>query len=682
MKQFLLEIGCEEIPAGYIENSLTALKNNLIDELNKNKISFSSINSYATPRRLALIAYEMAESQEAIEEEFSGPPKKIAFDKDGNPTIAAKKFAEKIGLSLKEIKIKKTEKGDYLFASIKKKPLKTEAILTQILPQIILKTPFPKSMRWGKDTISFARPIQTVTSLLDKKVLKFKVGLLESSNFVLGHRFMANKKIVITSPKEYISKLKKAFVIADIQERKALVKKEILNCTKKIDGNLLEDESLLDIVTNLVEYPFAILGNFEKKFLSVPSEIPITAMREHQKYFSIVNKQNKLMPYFVAINNSKAKDMDLVKKGHERVLRARLSDVKFFYETDKKSSLNTFRNKLKKVLFQAQLGTVYDKSLRIEKLASFILLKNNLKKYEKDIQRAAKFCKCDLVSQVVIEFPKLQGVIGGAYANLAKEKRNVYEAIKEHYLPIHSGGALPETKLGAILSIADKIDTICGCFSINLIPTGNEDPYALRRNGIGIIQIIEKHKLNFSIQDAIKKSLSLYSKKDFNEIADKVYDFLKKRMLNLFVEAGFEKDIVSSAIKTNDDNILSLKRKIEAFTSLKKLKGFDELLSTFKRVSNVVKNQKIKAGKINEKLFNQNEEKQLFKEFKKIEKEALKYTKKQDYEKALREIAKLKPFVDIFFDNVMVMAEDEKIKTNRITLLKNIIELFETFAKW
>ena len=682
MKQFLLEIGCEEIPAGYIENSLTALKNNLIDELNKNKISFSSINSYATPRRLALIAYEMAESQEAIEEEFSGPPKKIAFDKDGNPTIAAKKFAEKIGLSLKEIEIKKTEKGEYLFASIKRKPLKTEAILTQILPQIILKTPFPKSMRWGKDTISFARPIQTVTSLLDKKVLKFKVGLLESSNFVLGHRFMANKKIVITSPKEYISKLKKAFVIADIKERKALVKKEILKCTKKTNGNLLEDDSLLDIVTNLVEYPFAILGNFEKKFLSVPPEIPITAMREHQKYFSIINKQNKLMPYFVAINNSKAKDMDLVKKGHERVLRARLSDVKFFYETDKKSSLNTFRNKLKKVLFQAQLGTVYDKSLRIEKLASFILLKNNLKKYEKDIQRAAKFCKCDLVSQVVIEFPKLQGVIGGAYANLAKEKRNVYEAIKEHYLPIHSGGALPETKLGAILSIADKIDTICGCFSINLIPTGNEDPYALRRNGIGIIQIIEKHKLNFSIQDTINKNLALYGKKNDNEIADKVYDFLKKRMLNLFVEAGFEKDIVSSVIKTNDDNILSLKRKIEAFTSLKTLKGFDELLATFKRVSNVVKNQKIKAGKIDEKLLKQNEEKQLFKEFKKIEKETLKYTKKQDYEKALSEIAKLKPFVDNFFDNVMVMAEDEKIKTNRITLLKNIIELFETFAKW
>ena len=686
MNTLLIEIGSEEIPAGYIIPALDAFKEKILSALDKSRIDHGKAHTLGTPRRLALMIENVADMQNAKTSTLTGPPERVGFDENGNPTIAAEKFASKAGVAVDQLKVEETPKGRYLAAVIEEKCESSVSILESILEKEILSIPFPKRMRWGDLSISFARPIISLVGLLGEKILDFKVGNVKSSSYIRGHQFMHPGKQKIESADKYVEIAEAAGVIPDIEKRKAMLTKAIESCAKERHSKILKDDELINIVTNLVESPFPVVGKFDDEFLEVPDEVLITAMREHQKYFALVDEKGNLKPLFIAVNNTRAKDMALVARGHEKVLRARLSDAKFFYEVDLQSSLDEFAQKLKNVTFQEKLGTVYDKILRIGSLVEYLAEESpydDKKTLKLKVTRAAQICKSDLVSQVVIEFTKLQGIIGRAYALKSEEKEDVAFAIEQHYRPVYSGGKLPENPTACLLSIADKMDTICGCFSVGLIPTGGADPYALRRQGIGIIQIMLAENLVFSLTSMIDKGIEIFvddaAKKE--EISLKIIEFFKNRMVNILTDAGFSKEAVNSAFWASFDNIPDVVLRVKALDSLRKEPDFEPLSITFKRVENIIKKAKVKEGlSVDESLFEDRCEKELFSSVNKARQVVEGLIQEGNYGKALSHIATLRSKVDTFFEDVMVMAEDTKLRQNRIALLSSVSGLFKNIA--
>ena len=696
MDTLLLEIGTEEIPAGYIYPALRELAATLHKKMTAARIEYGPAKIYGTPRRLAVKIEKVAAKQLPLKTELTGPPLNIGFDESGKPTMAAKKFAEKAGVGVDKLIIKDTQKGAYLCAQKHERGLATRILLKDILPKVVLAIPFPKTMRWADLDIAFARPIHSILALLGSKVIQFKLGNINAGRYSYGHYFMNPGKIKIDSADDYIKSLKSAKVVVDLDVRRKAVEREITKAAKKVHGSILPDEELVDIVNNLVEYPVAVAGKFDDSFLELPDEVLITAMREHQKYFAVINKSQKLLPHFIAVNNTIARDMKLVAKGHERVLRARLADAQFFYQGDLEVSNEARVEKLKGVLFQAQLGTMYDKIQRVAKIGQFIARavdvdlaggrqENELKA---QVSRAAKLCKADLVSQVVGEFPKLQGVMGRVYATIAGELPTVSAAIEEHYRPTYSGGPLPETIAGSLLSIADKIDSICGCFSAGLIPTGASDPYALRRQGIGVIQIINGKGFSFSLRKLIKKSLGQFDLKgsgELNGLTQKVYTFLQNRIIQLLADQEYAKDAIAAVVDASIDNVPNIWSRLEALESFKAKPDFEPLAVAFKRVGNIIKKSgKLeeggKPGEVQENLFEHESESALLAAYKKVEKRVSDAMKKGLFEKALLDIAALRGPVDAFFDGVMVLAEDTNVRRNRLALLGHIAALFGKFA--
>ena len=597
MKTLLLEIGTEEIPAGYIEPALETLTSTLLQKMTNARIDHGSAKIFATPRRLAVEVKKVAVKQKSMTSEILGPPERIGFDDKGELTVAAKKFAEKVGVAESNLTVKESDKGRYLCAKITERGYPTRTLLKSILPEVILATPFPKIMKWAELDIEFARPIHTIIALLGDKIIPFSLGDTKSGRFTRGHYFMHPGKVKISEPKDYIKTLRSVKVLADLDARRKHVQKEIDKAAKGVGGKVLPDDGLVDIVKNLVEYPVATAGRFDKEFLEVPREVLITAMREHQKYFAVINKKGNLMPCFIAVNNTRTKDMKLVATGHEWVLRARLADAQFFYKSDLEDSSKDRVEKLKGVLFQAKLGSMYEKVMRLQKMAGFLADKvekgSDLKK---EATRAAWLCKADLVSQVVGEFPKLQGIMGKVYADIDGEPVNVSAAIEEHYRPIYSGGKLPETTTGAILAMADKIDNICGFFSVGLTPTGASDPYALRRQGLGIIQIMLDKGFSFSLRGMIEKSIKLFGikgAKKIREIADKVSIFLHNRMTHQLAEEGFSKDVIAAVASVSIDNAPDVWNRVRALQDLKTAPDFEPLAVAFKRVVNIIKKAKV-----------------------------------------------------------------------------------------
>jgi len=685
MTTLLLEIGAEEIPAGYIAPALKALAATMSAKLDTARIDHGKISTYGTPRRLAVMIADVAGKQKSVTTEVLGPPRKIGFDDSGNPTMAAEKFAEKVGIKVSGLKTKETKKGVYLYAKKVERGVATSTVLKQILPGIVLDIPFPKTMRWADLDISFARPVHSFLALLGDRVISFTVGNVKSGRYTRGHSFMSPGKIKIKHPDEYIDALRDAGVIVDIAERKSAVEKQVYEAAGKSGGTILEDPELLDIVTNLVEYPIASTGSFESEFLQVPREVLITAMREHQKYFAVVDARGDLMPKFIPVNNTRTRDMALVATGHERVLRARLSDAKFFYNADIQISIEERVAKLKKVLFQAKLGSMYAKTERIGGLTDFLVeATHGDARLKTDLARAARQCKSDLVSQVVVEFPKLQGVMGRVYATVAGENSEVSSAIEEHYRPTHSGGTLPETVTGTLLSIADKLDSICGCFSVGLIPTGAADPYALRRQGIGIIQIMLHNDLSFSLKSLIKFGIEQFGDKVEGSVAginEQIYVFLQRRIASLLVDEGFSKDVVAAVTSVSVDTIPNVWKRVQALEKLKGAADFEPLAVAFKRVANIMKKSGRDAGgTVDPGLFEDAAEKELYASVQAVKQEVDACLESGSFETALTEIASLRPTVDAFFDEVLVMAKDESIRNNRLALLGSISGLFGLFA--
>ncbi|MEE4355033.1 MAG: glycine--tRNA ligase subunit beta [Desulfococcaceae bacterium] len=686
MNTLLIEIGAEEIPAGYIEPALDAFASLLIKKLDDGRIAHGPHRIFGTPRRLAVEIADVADRQESLTAEVMGPPEKVGFDGKGNPTVAAEKFAEKIGIPLSEIRIKETEKGRYLCAEKTEEARETVQILSGALPAMIGAIPFPKTMKWGELTVTFARPVHWVVAMLGNKVIPFSYGDVQSGNTTRGHRFMCPDAIEIRNPEEYTETLKPAYVITDLEERRKLMAAEVKKAAEKLGGEILPDEELTDIVKNLVEYPAVVAGKFDSDFLEVPDEVLITAMREHQKYFAVKDKQGKLMPAFIVVNNTVAKDMNLVATGHERVIRARLSDARFFFRGDAQTPMENWVEKLKKVLFQAKLGSVYEKVVRIQQIAEFL---GEAIAPESDLKtkaaRAAYLCKADLVSQVVIEFTKLQGIMGRIYAERAGEAPEVSAAIEEHYRPTYSGGPLPEGLCGAVVAIADKMDSICGCFSVGLIPTGGADPYALRRQGIGILQIMRKTGLSFSLKALIEKSLSLFAEKSENspeETAVNVYEFLKNRISHILEDEGYSKDVIAAVSDVSIDHIPHVWERVIALEKLKARADFEPLAVAFKRVVNIIRKSDtgVIPASVEESLFEHTSESDLFAAFSDLKGKVMENLEKGDFQQVLLDIAGMKAHVDAFFDGVMVMAEDEKLRSNRLALLKQIADMFGTFA--
>jgi glycyl-tRNA synthetase beta chain len=685
METLLLEIGTEEIPAGYIEPALNVLTSTLLQKMTDARIKHGSAKIFATPRRLAVEVKKVADKQKSVTSEILGPPEKIGYNKKGQLTVAAKKFAEKVGVSESALTVKDTDKGRYLCAKKAERGLPTRTVLKSILPEVILSTPFPKTMKWAELDIEFARPIHSIVALLGDKIIPFTLGDVKSGKYSYGHYFMHPAKVKISNPKDYVKTLRSVKVHVDLEGRRKNVEKEIAKAAKNVGGKVLADDELVDIVKNLVEYPVATAGKFDKEFLEVPREVLITAMREHQKYFAVIDKKGNLMPCFIAVNNTRTKDMNLVATGHEWVLRARLADAQFFYKSDLKESCNERVEKLKGVLFQAKLGSMYEKIQRVQKMAGFLAdAVGKGPDLKKEATRAAWLCKSDLVSHVVNEFPKLQGIMGRVYASVAKEPGSVAAAIEEHYRPVYSGGELPETLTGAIIGIADKIDTICGFFSIGLIPTGASDPYALRRQGLGIVQIMLRHNLSFSLSKMIGKSIKLLNVKGvkkIKEITDKVNTFLNNRMAHQLAEEGFSKDVIAAVTGVASENVPDVRNRVLALQNLKTAPDFEPLAVAFKRVVNIIKKaEDFKAKPVNKSLFQHESELGLYSAYKEVNNRVSKNLNKGDLEQALHEIASLRDPVDAFFDSVMVMDKEAKIRGNRLALLKHIADLFETIA--
>jgi glycyl-tRNA synthetase beta chain len=675
-KELLLEIGTEEIPAGFIPRALEEMALLIREELHAHRIAHGEVRTLGTPRRLVLLVRDVVEKQADVEREKLGPAVRTAFDHNGKPTKAAMGFARGQGLKVEDLKIVQTDRGEYLCAVRKEEGKASSALLIEIVPRLIGSISFPKSMRWGTVEVRFARPIHWILALFGGEVISFRFGGIESGNRSYGHRFMKPRAIEVRDFRTYERKMKSAFVIVDPQERRRMIEQGIVEAAGTVSGKVLRNEGLLDEVTYLVEYPNAVVGTFDGEFLNLPREVVINAMEEHQRYFPIVDGKGDLMPHFVCVCNTRTRDMESVTRGNERVLKARLSDATFFFQEDTKEPLDRKVEALKGVIFQAQLGTSHEKVLRFKELALYLAGKFRPDLWAK-VERAAMLCKADLVTGMVREFPTLQGVVGREYALISGEDEEVATALYEHYLPAFAGDRLPSEPIGDFISIADKVDTIVGCFGIGLIPTGAGDPFALRRQALGIIRILLEKGYFLSLGEILEKSLQLLREKltlPAQQTKGAVLDFLRSRFQNLLISEGYPYDVVEAVMSAHFDDLLECRGRIEAITRLKAEEELLALATSFKRVTHITKGTS--PGEVNASLLQDPSEKALFKRYLQVKGEVEKNIEEKAYEHALMKMMKLKGPIDDLFDSVLIMDEIKEKRENRLALLGNITALF------
>lgn len=680
-KDLLLEVGTEEIPAAFMPDALKALREITATALATQRIAFQDVRTLGTPRRLTLIARGVAVCQEELIVTKIGPAKSLAFDPDGKPTKSALGFAKGQGIEVSAVKIIQTDKGEYICAEKKEKSEQTITLLARLLPDIILSIPFRKSMRWHDFDLRFARPIHWLLALFGDQVVPFQLGAVLSGDITYGHRFLAPQPITVSGFASYYEGLKNAFVLVDPDERRKTLIKQIHEIAATAGGVPDEDAALIEQVIYLVEYCSPILCHFEKDFLQLPREVLVTTMKKHQKYFPVLDQQGNPLPCFIAVNNTPAKDPRLSAQGHERVLRARLSDARFFYTEDQKKSLDALTNRLKEVIFQAQLGTSYEKVCRFKQLSLFITERYFSSSLKRSVERAAHLCKADLVSEMVGEFPELQGIMGREYARIAGEDPEVAEAIFEHYLPRFAEDRIPASDIGAIVGIADKLDTIAGCFGIGLVPTGTADPYGLRRQCLGIINIILGRHYHISLSAIVNKSVDLLEVKltrPAQAVSQDVLNFFAGRLENLLVSQGHPADVVDAVISCGIDDITDMVKRVQALQKLKQAPDFEPLAIAFKRVVNILSGTD--AGPVDTALLQHPAEIALHEKYAALSRQVISLMDSKEYLAALKCIATLRPEVDAFFDGVMVMVEDVALRNNRLALLHEIGSLFKNFA--
>ena len=682
--ELLLEIGTEEIPSAYLEEGLIELRRLAEACLRENRIEITgNLRTYGTPRRLVLIGEGLSERQKDLVQENTGPPRSVAYDKEGKPTKAAIGFAQRQGVSVEELECVNTPKGEYLYVKRRIAGRPTEDILAEVLPKLFADISWPKSMRWGNIGYAFVRPVQWVLALLNGEVVPFEMAGVRSGNTTRGHRFMAPEIKEISDIQGYLQEMEKSFVIIDQQEREKIVEQVAGDAARRVGGRPAQDPELVKTVANLVEHPSAVCGSFDEAFLDLPGPVLVTAMKEHQKYFAIYDENAQLMPNFVAINNTVVRDESVVRRGHERVLRARLSDADFFFREDRKRLLGDRLDDLKRVIYQADLGTSYAKVQRFTILAGY-LGEKVLSDKVGDVETTARLCKCDLVTHMVTEFPSLQGVMGREYARLEGMPEEVCLGICEHYLPTRAEGQLPTSKIGAVVGLADRMDTIVGCFAVGLEPSGTADPFALRRHSLAIIRVIEDMGWDLSLKEFIAKGLSVLRDEiefDSDRVFAKVLAFFRERYKQLMLRSGYKTDLIEAVISVKFDRINELRSRID---QLKKFafesSEFQELALTFKRVTNILKKQE-KTFEVDTTLFKETSESDLWETYQALKDNVHEYLERMDYYKALDLMVRLRKPVNEFFDGVEILTkENEALKANRIGVLQHLSRLFLSVA--
>ncbi len=694
--EFLLEIGCEEIPAGALPKATGELKQILEKHLGaQGLVEASDVETFSSPRRLVAISHAVRLKQEDVTREVTGPPKSVAFDDVGQPTRAAESFAEKQGLPVSKLAIIKTPRGEYLAATQKISGRPAREILSEILPQAILELTFPRTMYWtSANGPRFARPIRWIVALLDGKVIPFTLAGVRAGAATVGHRFLGKAAIPVRGPQDYLAKLKKNFVIARAQERRQKIEKEIHTLVAKKGWRVHPDPALVELVTNLNEYPSILAGNFDPSYLELPDEILITVMRGHQKYFAVENAAKELQPHFLAVINLDSDRAGLVRAGHERVLRARFADARFFWETDQKCRLADYLPKLAQITYESRLGSYSDKVARMRSLARWIAEQwFNSGLHQADIpaaDRAAELAKCDLATEMVREFTELQGIVGGLYAQAQGEPEDVATAVYDHYRPVGLDDPIPRNVTGCAVALADKFDSLVACFAVGLIPTGSSDPFALRRAALGVVKIILDRQVPLSLSMAVSaaaKTLASHKPKISTsaEVEKQVLEFLLDRARFILRERdGFAYDEVNAAFAAGADDLLDAKQRIAALKSIRHTRNFAPLASAFKRIRKILAKAgppgSWRLGAVRADLFREDAERALHSAAQRVAEKAGAHKRAGRYREALEVIAELRPTVDKFFDDVLVMADEEEIRKNRLTLLAELLREFSTVA--
>ncbi len=670
MKSYLLEIGCEELPPKAILTYKEFLKE-YAHQTFKDFFIYDSpenIKIHATPRRLAVLIKNLKEKQDNQKITLIGPPYKVAVDSEGKFTKAALSFAEKNNIPLEKLEKIITEKGEYLGATIEKEGENLESFIKHKIPLLFNQFPQLKSMKWNSSDYRFPRPIRWIVSLLDDKVIDFEVASVKADRFTYLHRFMTKpigrgerKDINHANDYEEITKL--GYIIANFEDRKHSIKTQYEGFARQLNASIIEDDELIDEITCLTEFPVGIVGDFSPEYLILPKEVVITVCKYHQRYLNF-EKDGKLIPKFLAFSNNAVKDRDTVKNGYEKVLRARLEDALFFYKEDLKKKLDDNIEKLKDIQFHEKLGSMYDKVLRNLELALKLADLTGYKDIEK-IKRAVMLSKTDLLTEMVKEFDELQGIMGMYYSQKQGEEEEISKSIYEHYLPKTAEDSIPETNLGTILALADKLDTVISFIKIGELPKPSADPFGIRRNAIGMVRLLVEKEIDLDLRKVIDD--------------ESILDFILSRLESYLQSKGYKTDIINAVLSLKDGNIYRNYLKVKALSQLRNLPDYENVIMVFKRVGNIIP-ENLKFSNANVNLLVSQSEKELYKKFIEIKDKFKQFIENKNYDKALGLLLELKPYIDRFFDNVMIMVEDEKLKNNRLSLLKEINDLFRNIA--
>ncbi len=680
MPELLFEIGCEEIPAEDLMRLPDEFKELAQKAFESNRIQCSRVETYATPRRLTLVA-DLRSMQQDLREQRMGPAKKVAFDSAGNPTPAGLGFAKSAGIPFEKLMVVSTPKGEYLSAEILEPGRKTTEVLLDIIPPVVKGLSFRKFMKWGSEEFAFGRPVRNLVLLFDNEVIPLTLAGVTPGRFSFGHRFMGSGKIEVESFKQYRKKLEENGVILAFEERSARIRRQLHDHVLRANGVLQEDEELLNTMANEVEYPEVLTGTFSREFLALPQEILMNAMRKHQKYFCATDTAGSLLPVFFTVLNIRAFDPELIRKGHERVLMARLRDAEFFWREDLKTDLATSQIKLSRVTYHEKLGSYSEKVNRMLSIADEIVKQMNLQESVQKLRRLIEISKADLVTLMVGEFPELQGIMAGLYARELIMPEEEWQALYDQYLPSSADGKLPRNLLGALLSLIDRIEILASGYVLNMIPTGSRDPYALRRAATGVLRIVLEFRLQLDLLPIVDHAFTLYNRKtklSRSEMLHGVMELLEARFRFLMEQRGIAHDYMNAILAVGNGMFVDAFNRANALWSKNQSEDLKTLARCFKRINNIISGQpdyEFDAAKVVD-----DGEKRLNQVFTDMEFRVSQLIQEGQYLDALHIMVTLGPEIDNFFDEVLVMAEDEQLRKNRIALLQKISHLYRKIA--
>jgi len=678
-RDLLIEIGTEELPWGAVQDGRRQLAGNATALLARDRLNHGDVVVYSTPRRLTLLVKGLDERQEDIATEVRGPSHEAAYDAEGNPTKAAEGFARSRGVSVGDLEIRTTEKGDFVFAVVREEGRPAVEVLPRVLEELIASFSFRKSMRWGEGEFRFARPVRWLVALYGDEVIDLSLEGLRAGHMSRGHRFLSPGEVEIKGTGEYLEALRENHVIADEEERRRIIASGAAEAVSGAGLRAVPGAETMDEVVDLVEYPHVIVGRFDERFLALPREVLETAMQEHQRYFPVEDEGGRLAASFLVVHNGDPAQEEVIRRGNERVLRARLEDASFFYDEDMRVSLEERLQELRDVVWQARLGSMYDKCQRLRELCADICTRAHLETEVAEIaERAALLCKSDLVTSMVTEFPSLQGIVGRIYALAGGEQAETATAIEEHYLPRFSGDIRPETPAGTVLSLADKADNLAGCFGTGLAPTGSEDPYALRRQAQAVMPILVDAEMHLDFAAVLAEAASRLEFSDPRGVAEEVAEFCRQRWRQMFISEGFDYDLVAAVLPLAPHDPYDARLRLEAMAKARPKGKLQKAYTGFERCYNLTR--KVEEVSLAEESLVEEAERNLYSKLVWTQQPFRDHLDASEHEEALDMLLELAPDIDRFFDTIFVMGDDEQLRDNRLALLLEIAGLFLEFA--